>query len=52
MKNLHLLLISLTFILSSCNNEDEIKQPQETQGYNMLLIGNSFLNPTQTISMR
>jgi len=30
MKNLPLLLIAITFILSSCNNEDEITQPQET----------------------
>ena len=45
MKNLPLLLISLTFILSSCNIEDEITQPLENQGYNMLLIGNSFFKP-------
>jgi hypothetical protein len=45
MKNLPLLFISLTFILSSCNNEDKITQPQETQGFNMLLIGNSFFRP-------
>ena len=45
MKNLPLLFISLTFILSSCNNEDKITQPQETQGFNMLLIGNSFFKP-------
>ena len=51
MKNLPLLLITLTFMLSSCNSDDEITQPQETQGYNMLLIGNSFSNPMQTILM-
>jgi len=45
MKNLPLLLITLTFMLSSCNSDDEITQPQETQGYNMLLIGNSFFKP-------
>ncbi len=46
MKNLPLLLlIALTFMLSSCNNDDEITLPQETQGYNMLLIGNSFFKP-------
>ena len=46
MKNLPLLLlIALTFMLSSCNNQDEITLPQETQGYNMLLIGNSFFKP-------
>ena len=46
MKNLPLLLlIALTFMLSSCNNDDEITLPQETQGYNMLLIGNSFFRP-------
>ena len=45
MKNLPLLLIALTLMLSSCNNDDEITLPQETQGYNMLLIGNSFFRP-------
>ena len=45
MKNLPLRLIALTFMLSSCNNDDEITLPQETQGYNMLLIGNSFFKP-------
>jgi len=45
MKNLPLLLIALTFMLSSCNNDDEITLPQENQGYNMLLIGNSFFKP-------
>ena len=46
MKNFPLLLlIALTFMLSSCNNDDEITLPQETQGYNMLLIGNSFFKP-------
>ena len=45
MKNLPLLLIALTLMLSSCNNDDEITLPQETQGYNMLLIGNSFFKP-------
>ena len=46
MKNFPLLLlIALTFMLSSCNNQDEITLPQETQGYNMLLIGNSFFKP-------
>ena len=46
MKNLPLLLlIALTFMLSSCNNQDEITLPQETQGYSMLLIGNSFFKP-------
>ncbi len=46
MKNFPLLLlIALTFMLSSCNNGDEITLPQETQGYNMLLIGNSFFKP-------
>ena len=43
MKNLPLLLIALTFMLSSCNNDDEITLPQETQGYNMLLIGQVVL---------
>ena len=46
MKNLPLLLlIALTLMLSSCNNDDEITLPQETQGYSMLLIGNSFFKP-------
>lgn len=46
MKNFPLLLlIALTFMLSSCNNDDEITLPQETQGYSMLLIGNSFFKP-------
>jgi len=26
-------------VLTSCNSDDEITQSQETQGYNMLLIG-------------
>jgi len=51
MKNLPLLLITLTFMLSSCNSDDEITQPQENQGYNMLLIGTVFSNPMQTILM-
>ena len=45
MKNPNLLIISLIFILLSCSKEDEISQSPENQGYNMLLIGNSFFKP-------
>ena len=45
MKNLPLLLITLIFIVTSCSNQDESILPTETQGYKMLLIGNSFFKP-------
>ena len=45
MKNVNLLITSLIFILLSCSKDDEISQTPETQGYNMLLIGNSFFKP-------
>ena len=32
-------------VLMSCNHEEGSAQPIETEGYNMLLIGNSFFRP-------
>ena len=51
MKNLPLLLIALTFMLSSCNNDDEITLPKKTKGTTCYLLATAFSNPTQTISM-
>ena len=43
-KNLWILALMLVFI--SCNKDDE-PLVEDKQGLNMLLIGNSFLNPMQ-----
>ncbi|MBC8395740.1 MAG: hypothetical protein H8E16_01415 [Flavobacteriales bacterium] len=49
MRKLTYLVAALTLVLLSCKKEDniveEIQPPSETQGCNMLLIGNSFFNP-------
>jgi len=48
-RKLTYLVAALTLVLLSCKKEDniveEIQPPSETQGCNMLLIGNSFFNP-------
>ena len=46
-KNLWIVVLMLVFL--SCSKEDNIieepQQPIATEGYNMLLIGNSFFRP-------
>ena len=44
MKNVFTLCILNIMLLVACNNE-EAPQPIQPQGYNMLLIGNSFFKP-------
>ena len=38
-------IASLMMVLMSCDNEESSSQSIETDGYNMLLIGNSFFRP-------
>ena len=38
-------IASLMMVLMSCDNEESSLQSIETEGYNMLLIGNSFFKP-------
>ena len=38
-------MASLMLVLMSCNSEEVSAQSMETEGYNMLLIGNSFFRP-------
>jgi hypothetical protein len=49
MKKLNFLMAAVILIFISCNKDDNLtddtQQPTETQGYNMLLIGNSFFRP-------
>ena len=45
MKEIIFLTASLMMVLMSCDNEESSSQPIETEGYNMLLIGNSFFKP-------
>lgn len=45
MKKIKFLITSLIVALMSCNNEQGSAQITETEGYNMLLIGNSFFRP-------
>lgn len=40
----NLWVVALMFVCLSCNNDDEVA-PQSPEGYNMLLIGNSFFRP-------
>ena len=45
MKEIIFLTASLMMMLMSCDNEESSSQSIETEGYNMLLIGNSFFKP-------
>ena len=45
MKEIIFLTASLMMMLMSCDNEKSSSQSIETEGYNMLLIGNSFFRP-------
>lgn len=49
MNKFKFLIAALMLVFLSCNKDDnltgETQEPQETQGYNMLLIGNSFFRP-------
>ena len=45
MRKFQLLIASILLIFLSCSKEDETTQTIETEGYNMLLIGNSFFRP-------
>ena len=45
MKKYIFLIASLMMVLMSCDNEESSSQSIETEGYNMLLIGNSFFKP-------
>ena len=45
MKEIIFLTASLMMVLMSCDNEESSSQSIETEGYNMLLIGNSFFKP-------
>lgn len=45
MRKIKFLIASLIWMLISCNNEEISAQSLEKEGYNMLLIGNSFFRP-------
>lgn len=45
MRKFKFLIAAVIIIFLSCSKEAEIPQPTETQGYKMLLIGNSFFRP-------
>jgi len=46
MKIIKYLIAALMLVILSCNKDDDLTgETQETQGYNMLLIGNSFFRP-------
>ena len=45
MKKYIFFIASLMMVLMSCDNEESSLQSIETEGYNMLLIGNSFFKP-------
>jgi hypothetical protein len=49
MKKLKFMIAAVMLVFLSCSKDDnlteETQQPSETQGYNMLLIGNSFFKP-------
>lgn len=49
MRKLKFLIAAVMLVFLSCSNDDnlieETPQPTETQGYNMLLTGNSFFKP-------
>jgi len=45
MNKFKFLIAAIILVFLSCSKEEETPQPTETQGYNMLLIGNSFFRP-------
>ena len=49
MRKFKYLIAAVLLVFLSCSKDDnltgETQEPQETQGYNMLLIGNSFFRP-------
>ena len=49
MKNFNILTIAVLFVFLSCSKDnaivDETTQLEQSDGYNMLLIGNSFFRP-------
>jgi hypothetical protein len=45
MRKLNFLIVGVMLVFLSCSKEEETTQPTENQGYNMLLIGNSFFKP-------
>ena len=45
MKKIKFLIVILVLSLISCNNEESSAQTSKNEGYNMLLIGNSFFKP-------
>lgn len=45
MRKFKFLIASIIVLFLSCSKEEQTPQPTETQGYNMLLIGNSFFRP-------
>jgi len=49
MRNFKFLITAVVLVFLSCSKDDslieETPQPTDTQGYNMLLIGNSFFKP-------
>ena len=49
MRNFNFLVVCLMLVFLSCSKDknliEETQLPVETQGYNMLLIGNSFFKP-------
>lgn len=45
MRKFKFLIAAIMLVFLSCNKEEETPQSSEKQGYNMLLIGNSFFRP-------
>ena len=45
MRKFKFLMAVIVVAFLSCNKEEKTPQPNETQGYNLLLIGNSFFKP-------
>jgi hypothetical protein len=45
MRKFKFLIAAIMLVFLSCSKEEETTQTQETKGYNMLLIGNSFFKP-------
>ena len=45
MRKFKFLIAAVVVLFLSCSKEEQTPQPTETQGYNMLLIGNSFFRP-------
>lgn len=45
MKKFRFLIAALLLVFFSCSTEEEVLQSTDKQGYNMLLIGNSFFRP-------